>query len=37
LQFFNKIFFKIFYNQFVTVENEVINYKLVYEVINWCI
>ena len=37
LQFFNKIFFKICNNQNVNVENEVINYKLVFEVINWCI
>jgi hypothetical protein len=37
LKFINKIFLKISTNETVNVNNEIINYKLVYEVMNWCI
>jgi actin-like ATPase involved in cell morphogenesis len=36
LQFLNKILTKISNNVNVNLEHENINYKLVYEVINWC-
>ena len=36
LQFLNKILLKISNNITVNLDNEIINYKLAYEVINWC-